>query len=62
MPHMNGLELIKEMQKKHPKVKIVAISGSGRGSLATESYLAMAKQLGASCCLFKITRDNPESA
>lgn len=52
MPNMNGLEVIKEMQKKYPKVKIVAISGGGDGGGA-EDYLDVAKHLGASCCLFK---------
>lgn len=54
MPNMNGLDLIKEIQKKYPKIKIIAISGGGGfGKPATESYLAVAKQLGSSCCLFK---------
>lgn len=54
MPNMNGLDLIKEIRKKDPKVKIIAISGGGGGGqLATESYLSVAKQLGASCCLLK---------
>jgi DNA-binding NtrC family response regulator len=52
MPNMNGLDVIKEMQTKHPKVKIIAISGGGNGGGAGD-YLTAAKQLGASCCLFK---------
>lgn len=52
MPNMSGLELIKEMQKKHPKVKIIAISGGGsRGG--PSDYLDVAKELGAARCLFK---------
>ena len=52
MPNMNGLEAIKEIQKQHPKVKIIAISGGGnRGG--PENYLSVAKKLGASQCLFK---------
>jgi DNA-binding response OmpR family regulator len=52
MPNMNGLDAIKEMQKKYPKVKIIAISGGGnRGG--PRDYLDVAKQLGASQCLFK---------
>lgn len=52
MPNMNGLDVIKEMQKKYPKVKIIAISGGGNGC-GPNDYLDAAKQLGASCCLFK---------
>lgn len=52
MPNMNGLDVIKEMQKKYPKVKIIAISGGGNGG-GPGDYLDVAKQLGASCCLFK---------
>jgi YesN/AraC family two-component response regulator len=52
MPNMNGLEMIKEMQKKYPKVKIIAISGGGpRGG--PDTYLTIAKELGAARCLFK---------
>ena len=52
MPNMNGLEAIKEIQKQYPKVKIVAISGGGTHG-GPESYLNVAKKLGASHCLFK---------
>ena len=52
MPKMNGLEVIKEMQKKYPKVKIVAISGGGNSGGA-DDYLDVAKHLGAASCLFK---------
>ena len=52
MPNMNGLEAIKEIQKKYPKIKIIAISGGGNGGEPGD-YLDVAKQLGASCCLFK---------
>jgi DNA-binding response OmpR family regulator len=52
MPNMNGLEMIKEMQKKYPKVKIIAISGGGPKGGPTD-YLEVAKDLGAARCLFK---------
>ena len=52
MPNMNGLEAIKEIQKKYPKVKIVAISGGGPSG-GPDNYLAVAKKLGAAHCLFK---------
>jgi CheY-like chemotaxis protein len=52
MPNMNGLEAIKEIQKKYPKIKIIAISGGGNGREPLD-YLDVAKQLGASHCLFK---------
>ena len=52
MPNMNGLEAIKEIQRKYPKVKIVAISGGGPSG-GPDTYLAVAKKLGAANCLFK---------
>lgn len=52
MPHVDGLELIREIQKKHPAVKVIAISG---GSLESgpEGYLSVAKDIGAARCLTK---------
>ena len=45
MPEMEGLESIGALKHKHPGVKIVAMSGGGRGS-ATE-YLKVAMMMGA---------------
>lgn len=46
MPEKEGLELILDLRKSNPKLKIVAISGGGR--FKYEGYLASAKHLGAS--------------
>jgi len=45
MPEKEGLETIGALKRKHPGVKIVAMSGGGRGS-ATE-YLKVAIMMGA---------------
>jgi DNA-binding response OmpR family regulator len=45
MPEKEGLETILELRKKHPELKIIAISGGGR--IGPEGYLPSAKQLGA---------------
>jgi len=45
MPEKEGLELILELRKRNPKIKIVAISGGGR--FKYEGYLTSAKHLGA---------------
>lgn len=46
MPEKEGLELIIELKKVNPSLKIVAISGGGR--FKYEGYLSSAKHLGAS--------------
>jgi YesN/AraC family two-component response regulator len=45
MPQKEGLEIILELKKKHPELKIIAISGGGR--IGPEGYLPVAKQFGA---------------
>jgi YesN/AraC family two-component response regulator len=45
MPEKEGLELIFELRKKNPELKIIAISGGGR--FQYEGYLTSAKHLGA---------------
>ena len=45
MPQKEGLEIILELRKKHPDLKIIAISGGGR--FGPEGYLPSAKLFGA---------------
>ena len=45
MPEKEGLELIFELRRKNPDLKIIAISGGGR--FHYEGYLTSAKHLGA---------------
>ena len=51
MPEMEGLSLLRELRAKKSPLKIIAMSGGGRGS-ATD-YLEMAKMLGAAATLPK---------
>lgn len=46
MPEKEGLEIILEMKKINPELKIIAISGGGR--LSAEGYLDVALYFGAS--------------
>ena len=45
MPEKEGLETIFELRKKHPELKIIAISGGGR--IGPDGYLPSAKLFGA---------------
>ncbi|MCI5222946.1 MAG: response regulator [Candidatus Electrothrix sp. AR4] len=45
MPEQEGMETITFLRKKHPEVKIIAISGGGR--IGPETYLPAALELGA---------------
>lgn len=47
MPEVDGLELIREVQKKYPSIKMLAMSGAG------DRYLKAAKSFGASYVLNK---------
>ena len=51
MPEKEGIETILEVRKRHPNIKIIAISGGGR--VGPESYLKLAKSIGASHSLTK---------
>jgi len=51
MPGKEGLEMIVEIKRFHSGVKIIAISGGGRGS--SNNYLKMAKAFGAQIVLAK---------
>ncbi|MEI6608996.1 MAG: response regulator [Deltaproteobacteria bacterium] len=45
MPNKEGIELIMELTKNYPRIKIIAMSGGGK--IGAESYLEMASHLGA---------------
>ena len=45
MPEKEGLEIIREMKKLKPELKIIAISGGGR--ISADNYLNTAKSFGA---------------
>ena len=45
MPEKEGIEMIIEVKRDYPDVKIIAISGGGR--IKSEDYLDIAKKLGA---------------
>ena len=51
MPEKEGLEVLMELRKIHPPVKIIAISGGGRFSAM--DYLQTAKLMGATRVLEK---------
>jgi CheY-like chemotaxis protein len=56
MPEKEGIELIIELRKEFPDVKIIAISGGGR--IGPKGYLHLAESLGAVCVFEKpIERD-----
>lgn len=51
MPRKEGLEVIIELRKRHPSVRVIAISGGGRTKSA--DFLHLAKKLGADVILPK---------
>ncbi|EFK97689.1 Transcriptional regulatory protein yycF [sediment metagenome] len=51
MPEKEGLETIRELRKKYPDLKIIAISGGGR--IGPEGYLPGAKIFGANAVFQK---------
>ena len=51
MPDQEGIETIMQLRRDFPQVKIIAMSGGGRGS--SEIYLDSAMRLGASRCFSK---------
>jgi len=51
MPEFDGIELIRQLRKADPAVKIVAISGGGWAE--PEKFLTMAQRLGADATLSK---------
>jgi YesN/AraC family two-component response regulator len=51
MPDKEGIEMITELKRDYPRIKIIAMSGGGRSG--PQNYLEMAKHLGASRTLAK---------
>ena len=51
MPEKEGLEMIVEIKLLNSEVKIIAMSGGGRGS--SQNYLKMAKAFGAQLVIAK---------
>lgn len=51
MPEKEGLEIIGELRRRDPAVKIVAMSGGGRGN--SVDYLKIARVMGAKRVLVK---------
>jgi len=45
LPEMDGMELILKLQEREPSVRVIAMTGGGRGK--PEAYLRMAERLGA---------------
>ncbi|MCC7265767.1 MAG: response regulator [Caulobacteraceae bacterium] len=51
MPDKDGVELISEIRRDWPGLRVVAISGGGR--IGPDLYLQIARQMGADACLSK---------
>jgi CheY-like chemotaxis protein len=51
MPKKNGLEMIRDLKKELPHIKIIAISGGG--NLGPEGYLPFASKQGVDCTFTK---------
>jgi DNA-binding response OmpR family regulator len=51
MPGVEGIQIIMELKRDHPEVRIIAISGGG--AVGPDTYLAMAREMGADRTLTK---------
>ncbi len=51
MPEKEGLEVIRELKRDYPNIKIIAMSGGGH--IGPVDYLDMAQKLGAHATLMK---------
>ena len=51
MPNKEGIETIMDLHKIRPELKVLAMSGGGRGGIS--SYLSTAKNIGAAATLAK---------
>jgi CheY-like chemotaxis protein len=52
MPDVEGLETIKLLKQANPRVKVIAMSGGGH-TATPESYLEMARRVGANATIAK---------
>ena len=52
MPEMDGIELIGEMSRRYPEIRVIAMSGGGE-RFPTHDGLAIARRLGAGVALNK---------
>ena len=61
MPRVHGVELIKMLRERYPRVRVIAISGGGSfgplaykpDAISTHAYLAAAREAGAEAILTK---------
>jgi CheY-like chemotaxis protein len=51
MPEKDGLEIIQELKRDYPDIKILAISGGGK--ISAQNYLVLAQKVGADLILKK---------
>ena len=51
MPEMDGIEMLIELRKQHPTLRVIAMSGGGRSG--NMDFLGSAEKLGASAVLHK---------
>jgi DNA-binding response OmpR family regulator len=51
MPDKDGVEVIAEIRRGWPNVRVIAMSAGGR--VGPQLYLEIAKQMGAAACLAK---------
>jgi DNA-binding response OmpR family regulator len=61
MPKVHGVDLIKTLRERHPRIRVIAISGGGSfgpssykpDAVSTHAYLAAAREAGAEEVLTK---------
>ena len=51
MPEREGIETIVGLRRQHPEIKIIAMSGGGKGG--ADHYLEMAREFGADHAMHK---------
>ncbi len=56
MPEMEGIQMMRELRRESPDVRVIAISGGGRGS--ADTYLQLAARMGAKSTLEKPVRQD----